>query len=101
LALVVYSGQAFTDFERCFDFLVKEDAAVASATVSAVSEAVSILERHPLIGRPAEYGLRELVVSRGKTGYVVLYRYLEANDVLLVLALRHQREAGYAPDVEP
>jgi hypothetical protein len=49
----------------------------------------------PRIGRPAEQGLRELVISRGKTGYVALYRYDATADRVLVLALRHQPEAGY------
>ena len=60
-----------------------------------------VLARHPLIGRPAEKGLHELLISRGKSGYAALYRYLEAADVVLVLALRHQREAGYQSPLEP
>jgi len=53
-----------------------------------------VLKRHPLIGRPAEHGLRELLISRGRSGYVALYRYLVESDTGLILALRHQREAG-------
>ena len=58
--------------------------------------AVGVLGHHPLLGHPAEGGLRELVISRGKTGYLALYRYDEARDRALVLRVRHQREAGYA-----
>lgn len=39
--------------------------------------------------------MRELVISHGRTGYVALYDWLEAIDTVVVLALRHQREAGY------
>jgi len=39
--------------------------------------------------------LRELVISRGCTGYVALYRFEEDQDAVLILAIRHQREAGY------
>ena len=95
MALIAYSEQAFRDFERIFDFAATEDPSLAASVVDVIQEAVSILERHPLIGRPAEHGLRELLISRGKTGYAALYRYLERSDVVLVLALRHQREAGY------
>ena len=95
MALVIYTKRAFSDFERIFDFLAKEDTTLASTAVSVISEAVSILGHHPFIGRSVEHGLRELVIARGKTGYVALYRYLEANDVILVLAFRHQRESGY------
>ena len=48
-----------------------------------------------LIGRPAEHGLRELVISRGRTGYIALYSFETAQDCILILAVRHQREAGY------
>lgn len=54
-----------------------------------------MLERHPLIGRPAEAGTHELVIARGRTGYVALYDWLEAIDTAVILALRHQREVGY------
>lgn len=52
--------------------------------------------RHPLIGRPCEDGLHELVISRGRTGYVALYDFYEAEDTALVLALRQPREAGFS-----
>jgi len=95
LAQVVYSERAFGDFERIFEFLAEGDPPIAALAVTTIQDAVSILERHPLIGRPVESDLRELVISRGKTGYLALYSYLEAEDVVLVLAIRHQREAGY------
>jgi plasmid stabilization system protein ParE len=99
LALIVYSDRALRDLERILDFLATDDPALAVTIVAAIEEAVSVLARHPLLGRPAEQGLHELVISRGRTGHVALYRYLEAADVVLVLALRNQREAGYAaPD---
>ena len=46
-------------------------------------------------GRPVEHGLRELLISRGSSGYVALYRYDPATDVVLVLRVRHQREEGF------
>jgi plasmid stabilization system protein ParE len=48
-----------------------------------------------LIGRPAEDGRRELVLSRGRYGYIAKYRWLAAEEIVLILAVRHQREAGY------
>lgn len=83
------------DFNRIVDFMLENEPELAHAVVARIGEAVSILERHPLIGRPAEAGLRELVIARGRTGYVALYRFLPLEDTVLVLALRHQREAGY------
>lgn len=68
-----------------------------AVTVDLIAEAVQILRNHPLIGRPAEDGLRELVISRGRSGYLALYSFEEAADTVLVLAIRRRREAGYQP----
>lgn len=53
-----------------------------------------LLERHPLIGRPVDDYLRELVISRGKSGYVAIYSYEQYKNMILVLVIRHQRETG-------
>ncbi len=63
--------------------------------IDRISEAIDVLERHPEIGRLAEHGLRELVISRGKTGYIALYDYYPNDDLVVILAIRAQREAGY------
>jgi plasmid stabilization system protein ParE len=68
------------------------------AVIALIAEAVELLARHPQIGRPAEHGLRELVISRGKSGYLALYDYDRESDLVAILAIRHQREAGYEPD---
>lgn len=95
MARLIYSTRALDDLERVADFLIDTDPAAAAATVDLITEAVAILARHPLVGRPAEHGLRELVISRGRTGYIALYSFEEAQDRILILAVRHQREAGY------
>ena len=95
MARVIYAPRAVRDLERLQDFLAAHDPAAALAATKAIADAVSVLERHPLIGRPAEAGMRELVIARGRTGYVALYDWLEAIDTVVVLALRHQPEAGY------
>jgi plasmid stabilization system protein ParE len=95
LAELVYSRRALADLERLTDFLLETDPAAALATVDLVAEAVQILANHPFIGRPAEGGLRELIISRGHSGYAALYCHEDRHDVALILAVRHQREAGY------
>lgn len=98
MAQVVYSERAVADLERLADFLAENDRALAFETLAIIQDAVAILGRHPLIGRigrQGEQGLREMVISRGRTGYVALYDFIEADDAVLVLAIRHQREAGF------
>ena len=95
MAELVYAAQALRDLDRLVDFLLDADPPAAQETVGLVFEALQILTRHPEIGRKVHAGLRELVISRGHTGYLALYRYLPQTDRVLILALRHQREVGY------
>lgn len=98
MARVIYAAPALADLDRLNGFLVQTDSTATLETVGLITEAMQVLENHPLIGRPAEQGLRELVISRGKSGYLALYSYELDQDAVLVLAIRHQREAGYVPE---
>ena len=92
---MIYSRRALADLDRLVDFLLETEPTAALGTVDLISEAVGVLENHPLIGRPVEHGLRQLVISRGRSGYLALHSYEQEQDTVVVLAIRHQREAGY------
>lgn len=94
MARISYAGQALADLERISDF-VETSGGDTLETLDLIDDAVSMLARHPFIGRQVEDGLRELVISQGKTGYVALYSFEVEYDAILVLAIRHQREAGW------
>ena len=96
MAQLVYVEQALLDLERMCDFLVETELAAAEETIHLITDAVMVLERHPYIGRMVDEDLRELIISRGKSGYVALYSFEEIEDTILILAVRHQREAGYS-----
>lgn len=98
MARLIYSETALADLDRLTDFLLASDPVAAQETVPLIEEAVQVLRNHPLIGRPVEEGLRELIISRGRSGYVALYSFEAADDAVLLLAVRHQREAGYAKE---
>jgi plasmid stabilization system protein ParE len=98
LAQVVYAAHARSDLDRLYEFLAVSDPAGAAAAVLLIDDALAVLARHPLIGRLAEEGKRELVISRARSGHVALYESVAEEHVVLVLALRHQREAGYAEE---
>ncbi len=88
----VLSVDAANDLEALVDFLLAKLPREAVKTVDPVTDALNSLEQHPKMGRPIVQGLRELVISRGKTGYLALYQYDETADAAIVLAVRHQRE---------
>ena len=93
MTALVYTPQALDDLERPEDFLLEVDAPAARKTIPLIISAIETLRLHPNIGRRRGSHVRELVISRGKTGYIALYRYDEIRDVARILAIRHQREA--------
>jgi plasmid stabilization system protein ParE len=92
---LVFAPRALDDLDRLVDFLVAQSLKSAKASAALIASGLEALRLHPLLGRPTEHGLRELLISRGRTGYVALYQYDAAADRVLVLAVRHQREAGF------
>ena len=92
---LVFAPRALQDVERLTAFLIESDPDAAGATTNLLFGGLGILREHPLIGRPAEHGYRELLISRGRTGYVALYKYDVERDVAIVLAVRHQRGSGF------
>ncbi len=80
------------DLDRLGEYDVED----AQSRLQDIIAAIEALERNPLIGRPESAGNRELVIGRGARGYVALYRYVVAIDTVFILAVRSQREAGYA-----
>jgi plasmid stabilization system protein ParE len=68
----------------------------AQRAVRAIRTGVEILAHQPGIGRPVEDmdpQFREWLIDFGDSGYVALYRYDSAT--ISILAVRHQKEAGY------
>jgi plasmid stabilization system protein ParE len=98
MARVQITVRALADLERLFDFLAEHNRKLARERMLSVRRALELLADHPLLGRQAEDGRRELILSRGRFGYVAKYRWVPAEDVVLILAVRHQLEAGYKED---
>ena len=84
------------DLDRIVDPLKRREIDCAEARAAEIISAFDVLADNPLIGRPTGDDERELVIGRGSQGYIALYRYLVLIDVALILAIRAQREGGYA-----
>ncbi|HLQ02397.1 MAG TPA: type II toxin-antitoxin system RelE/ParE family toxin [Burkholderiales bacterium] len=95
MAEIIYSPEALSDFERIIEHLLQTAPDSGRQTLERIRQAIDILADHPLIGRRVDGERRELVISRGASGYLALYRYESAHAVVRVLRIRHQREAGY------
>lgn len=95
MAQIIYSERALADIERAFEFLAEQDPDSATSAAAAIRHGVEVLGGHPLIGRTLVGGLRELVISFGKTGYVALYGFFPERAEIWILGIRHQRELDY------
>ncbi|TAL86279.1 MAG: type II toxin-antitoxin system RelE/ParE family toxin [Rhodanobacter sp.] len=84
------------DLERIVDHLRRHESDAAEARADEIISAFDVLADNPFIGRPAGDDKRELVIGHGTRGYIALYRYLPLIDIALILAIRAQREGGYA-----
>jgi len=73
----------------------KHDVDDVPGRIDEIIEAVQLLARGPLIGRPVRDGKRELIIGKGGKGYVALYRYLAEIETVFILALGAQRESGF------
>lgn len=98
MARVELAPEVGDDLDRMFDHVARHDLDGAAARIREIIDAISVLETSPMIGRAAAGELRELIIGKRTRGYVALYRYAATLDTVFLLALRGQREAGYAHD---
>lgn len=95
MARIELAVEVLQDFERILERLSSYDVDDPVARVEEIIEAIDVLKHSPLIGRPVSGQLRELVIGRRSRGYLALYRYVAESDIVFILAIRSQREAGY------
>jgi plasmid stabilization system protein ParE len=91
-----WSQGALRNIVRLHDFLVAKNANAARRAVKTIRQGVQILSCHPEVGRPIDDlppEFREWVIEFGQSAYVVFYRF-DGKQIVL-LTIRHGREAGY------
>ncbi len=93
---LVWTAEALADVKRLHQFLFEKDIEVAKALANVILTHAKQLENFPQIGRPApdlEPEHRELLIPFASSGYILLYAQDE--DKVIILAIRHQKEAGF------
>jgi plasmid stabilization system protein ParE len=91
-----WSPRALQDVERLYQFLAPKSLDAARRAVKTIRQRVKALSRHPEIGRPVEElptEFREWVIEFGQGAYVALYHF--GGKQIVILAVRHGREAGF------
>ena len=92
-----YTSAARGDIKRLYGFLLEHDTAAARRALAAIIKGAELLRWSPYSCRkvdPENPLLRELLVSFGNSGYVLLYE-IKDDTTLMILAVRHQREDDY------
>ena len=94
---LVITERARHGIEKCRAFLKAKNPDASQRAAQAIKQRLQILMDHPEAGRliNPETGLREWLIPFGASGYVALYQLIPKRDLILILAFRHQREAGY------
>jgi plasmid stabilization system protein ParE len=97
MARIILAPEIREDFERIFDFLFEHAPESAATRIEDIIRALDILQSSPQIGRSVDAAsvMRELVISNGTHGYLALYRFVAELDLVLVVAIRSQRELRY------
>jgi len=90
------SRAAFDDLLRLEEFLAESEDPLAGELLDFILDALHVLTHQPGIGRPVEGGLRELIISRKRSGYLARYEFDQVRDLVMVARMRHQRESGYS-----
>lgn len=91
-----WSQSALRDVARLHDFLAPKSRDAARRAVKAIRQGVKALGKHPEIGRPIDelpVEFREWVIEFEHGVYLALYHY--DGKQVVILAVRHGREAGY------
>lgn len=93
---LIWTPQALADVQRLYRFLSSKNMDAARRAVQAIRKGVKVLTLQPGMGRPIEdlpVEFREWLIDFGDSGYLARYRL--DGDVIVVLAVRHQKEAGF------
>jgi plasmid stabilization system protein ParE len=93
---LLWSEPALANAQCLYRFLAEKHLAAAKRAVKAIRDGVKILAQHPQVGRVVDEldeAFRDWPVDFGDSVYVVRYR-LDGERVT-ILAVRHQKEAGF------
>ncbi len=93
---LIWSPPALADVQLLYRFLAAKDEAAARRAIKLIRAGVKILALQPEAGRPIkemEPAFREWLIDFGSSGYIALYRI--DDETVTILAVRHQKEAGY------
>ena len=91
---IIYTDEFVEDVERLYMFLVEKSQQVAQKFAILLEQKIILLATIP---NAFEFfgEFRLYFLEFGSGGYAILYDYQEDDDALLLLRIKHQKEAGF------
>jgi plasmid stabilization system protein ParE len=98
MAQISYSRNAISSLDRLHRFLAEKNPDAAARAINTIVDRLASLEDFPRLGPvdPDRPDFRQLFIPFGAAGYVARYRV--SGNTVIVLAVRHVREAGFLPE---
>lgn len=91
---IIYTEEFVNDFERVYSFLHEKNPLAAQRLAGLLEEKLELLATIPkaftFFGE-----FRLYMLEFGSSGYAILYDYDEESDQLIILRIKHQKEAGF------
>jgi len=95
MARVELTRRAQENLDIIFDHLARANISTAATKIRDITQALSILEQSPFLGRPAPQGRRELLIGPRHNCHIAQYLYNSKLDSVFILAIRSQRQAKF------
>lgn len=94
---VVFTANATANLVVLVNFLKEKSPEAAVRAVTRIRQGLNLLSQQPQIGTPVpdHPHHRNLPIAFGASGYVARYRYEPGGKEVVVLAIRHARQAGF------
>lgn len=94
---VRYSRRAAAKIEALCVYYESRQQGLRKRMRVAITETLNKLSSNPMIGRPfvANPDYREKVIGFGSSHMVALYRFDAVQGIVVIAAIRHERELGY------
>ena len=93
---LIWTPVAMQGLQRVYLFLAEKDTDAADQALRIIKRHANMLAEFPNAGRPQfdmEPEHREFLIPFGGSGYTLLYQHYGSD--ILVLSVKHQKEAGF------
>lgn len=91
---ITLTKRAQIDLERLRAFLASNSPTASKKSAKVLKNALELISRQPRIGKAyTEPNQFDLIINFGTSGYII--RYELQQELILILAVRHQREVGF------